>query len=121
MNTNELKGHTQGKWELVEEYNQYNKWFVCYDEKDEEIFQTPCHKIREKRRSKINKEVVANALLLSKSPELLSENENLKAQVEELKDIGSTILAIMALERMERYDIAERLKKALLNNINTVS
>lgn len=43
-----------------------------------------------------------------------NEHERLLAANKELIDICSTILAISALERMERFDISDRLKKAVL-------
>lgn len=48
------------------------------------------------------------------SNKLNADNEAFKESNRELVDTGSTILAVQALERMERYDIAERLKNALL-------
>lgn len=45
----------------------------------------------------------------------INERQKLLDSNRELVDIGSTILAIMALQKVERFDIEERLKTAILN------
>lgn len=48
--------------------------------------------------------------------DILSEQvKELKEANKDLIDVGSRILAVMALEKVERYDLVEALKTAILN------
>jgi hypothetical protein len=71
----QVSSHTPGEWIITDEKNQFNKWKIIVDEKDNEICSLPCYKLgKESEKS----EVLQNANLIASAPTLKTENEKLK-------------------------------------------